>query len=90
MPLMVEEIIDDDEDDVRRISGAVNIETLMQASRIAVKKESRVMSLVLWIQLKVGQSGLGGGLGRGVQGEAGLTYIQLCDLRGVCVCGSRV
>ncbi len=40
------------------------------------------MSLVLWIQLKVGQSEQEGG-GREEQGEAGLTYIQLCDLRGV-------
>lgn len=38
------------------------------------------MSLVLWLQLKVGQSEQGRGRG-GRNGEAGLTYIQLCDPR---------
>lgn len=42
------------------------------------------MSLALWIQLKVGQSEQEGE-GREKQEEAGLTYIQLCDLKGVCV-----
>lgn len=39
---------------VRRKSGVVS--SSCNASKQKLKKEKRVMSLVLWIQLKVGQS----------------------------------